>query len=358
MAYLFGKKRSREELLRHTGDLEQICGIREYAYTEGRAAGVKALEVNNGCLRFEILPSRCLDISFASHQGYPFAYMSKSKIRHPSYFTPGADSAFLDNFFGGVLTTCGFGNIGAAVEENGKRHGLHGELANIPADRYACSCDWEGDDYRLTVSGEIRHSRFYGEDLRLRRSYSTLAGASSFTLEDLVENCDFAPSPCLFLYHVNFGFPFFSAASRLLYPETLATEIRPGSSAAKAAAYQSFTAPRDSAPEYCLYHRFRPDDQGFVTVCLFNPELGAKGLGVYLRYDATVFPVFVQWTMERSREYVCGFAPATAKLENRDPAETEKTLLQPLAKQVFRSEIGVVEGERACETLLAGNKER
>ena len=38
MANLFGRKWTREELLSHVGDIQQIGGVRRYALAEGRQA--------------------------------------------------------------------------------------------------------------------------------------------------------------------------------------------------------------------------------------------------------------------------------------------------------------------------------
>lgn len=358
MAEMFGKKYSREELLRRTGNLSQIGGIREYVYSSGRADGVRAVEVNTGPMRFEIIPDRCLDVSFASYKGIPFGYISKSGVRHPSYYNRTDPRGFQDNFLAGVLTTCGMHNIGPASECAGRMHQLHGGLANMPAEKVCVDERWDGDDCVFSVSGEVRHSAFYNEDLVLRRKISSRLGSSSFLVEDEVENQDFASSPCILLYHAQFGFPILDAAAKLLSSPIAGTVVRPGAPENAIDRFAAFGDPVDGAEEACFYHSFRPDALGWAGAAVFNPGLGERGIGAYIRYDTASLPVFVQWKMLRSREYVCGLEPATAPLDDRNADELAANTLRPMEKRRFRLEIGVVEGEEECRKLLAGNPDR
>ncbi len=352
MADMFGKSYSRPELLRRTGSIEQIAGIREYTYDSGRAAGTKAISVDTGRLRFEVLPSRCLDVSAAGYRGVPFGYLSKSGIRHPAYFSKIDSTGFMDNFFGGPLTTCGLHNIGSPRELNGKKYELHGEMNNIPAEKVGVAENWNGDECEYVVTGEMRHSRFYAEDLVLKRKITAKMGGSSICIEDEIENQDFAPSMCLLLYHCQFGFPFLDAETKLFTSPAEKIEARPGVPPEKVRDCKRFSAPVDGEAEQCFYHYFKPDADGNAAACLFNPNLGEKGMGVFVKFDARTLPYFVEWKMLRSREYVCGLEPGTALLDDRDGEVLRASELQPLEKRAFKVEIGVVEGESECRRFV------
>lgn len=373
MPALFGKERTRAELLRRVGNIAQVAGIREYVHRSGWADGVRAVEVNTGDLRFEVLPGRCLDIATASFRGIPLGYYSKSGIRHPAFFAKNDPSGFLDNFLGGLLTTCGLHNIGPARRCAGRPHEMHGELANMPAEKIGVREEWRGDDLFFTVEGEVHHSSFYHGDLILRRRITSRLGGRSLRVEDEVENLDFAPAPCLVLYHAQFGFPLLGEASCLLTSpveeflpraDILGSDATGKADAAASArrdaaekASRRFGPPVDGAEEACFYRRLRPDADGWAAACLFNPELGENGLGVYVRYQVAALPLLVQWKMLRSREYVCGLEPATASLDERDEAVLAASLLQPLEKRRFGVEIGVVDGMGEWERLLAQGEE-
>lgn len=352
MAELYGKNYNRTDLLKRIGNLAQVAGIREYTYNSGRADGVKAVEVNTGLLKFEILPSRCLDISFASYCGVPFSYITKSGVRHPAYYSQVDPRGFLGNFFAGALTTCGMHNIGGPAELEGVRHEQHGEVHSMPAEKVSVSEVWNGDDCEFTISGEVHHSQFYAHDLILRRTIKTRLGANCYTIEDEVENLDFAPSPCFLLYHSQFGYPFLDADTKLFTSPAEKVAHRGGIPEGKRTPYDKFDAPTDGREEECYFHTFKPDAKGMATACLFNPKLGSKGMGVYVRFDTSTLPRFVEWKMLRSREYVCGLEPGTTPLDNRTDADIKAATIQPLQKRRHRLEYGVIEGEAECRKFV------
>ena len=54
---------NKSELLIYIGSVEQIGGIRDFSFNEGKAKGVRAIEINTGKLCFTVLTDRCLDIA-------------------------------------------------------------------------------------------------------------------------------------------------------------------------------------------------------------------------------------------------------------------------------------------------------
>lgn len=340
MPNLFNSDLDRPSLLRRVGNLSQVAGIREYTYNSGRAAGVKAVEVSTGPLRYEVLPDRCLDIANLYYKGVPAGYVSKSGIRHPSYYGETNPTGFHEMFLAGALTTCGLNNTGPATQ-NGP---MHGNISNMPAEKIGVEERWDGDDCEFVVRGVVHHSVFYHGDMILRRTITSRLGGSHFRIEDEVENLDFAPAPCLLLYHCQFGWPFLDESTRLLTSPGRQTEARKGVPEDAVKDCAVFGPPVDGQAEQCFYHTFTPDAEGFAAACLFNPELG---LGAYVRYKTDTLPLMVEWKMLRSREYVCGLEPATAKLDDRTPEEMSANTLAPLEKRRFVVELGVVESENA-----------
>jgi len=77
---------NKRELLRHIGSVEQIGGIRDVTYNDGRAKGVRAIEVSTGDLTFTVLPDRCMDIAQASFKGKAFSWISKTGVVAPQYY--------------------------------------------------------------------------------------------------------------------------------------------------------------------------------------------------------------------------------------------------------------------------------
>lgn len=353
MAKLFGNEYTKEELLKKTGNLSQVCGIEEVMFNSGRGKGVEAIEIDAGDLNFTVLKSRCLDIGHASYKGFPLAYMSKSGLRSPEYFVEDKGKGFLDSFYGGLFVTCGLNNIGVDCQVDGREYGVHGEISNIPAEMVSARTFWEEDQYHFQVMGQVRHSRFYAEDLVLSRKIETELGSNKLIITDVIENRDFAPVPLMLLYHINLGFPFLDSRSRLYTTKIRKSWPRTPSAQKGLANFTSFSEPVDGIEEECFYHTFDTED-GMVTACLFNPNLGEEGMGVYIKYDTKQLPEIIQWKMMRSREYVCGLNPATNYGEGRKQAleNKEVSFIKPLEKKEFSVEIGVTEGDTLIKTLF------
>jgi hypothetical protein len=299
------------------GSVSQVADARSMNFEDGKARGMRCIQVMTGSgLEFTILPDRCLDICWAQYQGYPISYISKSEVCGSEFFLENGDKGFLDNFFGGLLTTSGLSNVGAANEDEGVQYGLHGTISNTPASNVAIEKLWEGDEYRIKIRGTVRQSRFYGEDLVLRRTITTHMGSKTFTIEDEIENQGFKPQPLMILYHLNFGFPFVSEASKLFMNES---QVTPRTSIAAKGLhdYAVMTEPVHGYQEQCFYHDFCVDDTDQVKVGLFNPNLGANGLGIYLEYQKQDLPCFCQWKQMGEQEYVMGLIPSNAFAEGR-----------------------------------------
>jgi len=344
MAFIYGKEYSKEELLKKTGNITQVGGLKEYIFDSGKAKGVEAIDVDAGDLKFTVLSSRCLDIGQATYKGYPFGYIAKSGLRAPNYFVEYKRKGFLDSFYGGLLTTSGLNNIGVDCDISGRAYGVHGEIANMPAEMVSKKMFWEGDDLFFEISGRIRHSRFYAEDLEMDRTIRTKLGSNKIKIIDTIENKDFASVPLFLLYHINLGFPFLDADSQFYIQHRTKTWARTESAKKGIATFHSFTKPVDGIDEECFYHKIESPDN-MAKICLFNPTLHEKGLGVTLSYDIRQLPVFLQWKMMRSREYVCGFAPATTYAEGRKNAleKNEVAFINPLERKTFEIEIAVID---------------
>ena len=76
----------KKKLLKHVGGVEQIGGIRGVTFNDGKAKGVRAIEVSTGNLRFTILPDRCMDIAQASFKGQAISWISKTGITALQYY--------------------------------------------------------------------------------------------------------------------------------------------------------------------------------------------------------------------------------------------------------------------------------
>ena len=343
------------------GNMGQVARLKRYASSEGKAAGVEAVDLDTGGgFSCTILPGRGMDIAWTSYRGIPVSYMSKTGIVSPAYHDPRA-SQWLKSFFSGLLTTCGLGNAGPACEVEVPiigmtPFGLHGDISNTAADNICLSERWLADGrYQLKVSGRVEEGRFHGEHLEMRRTIHAFLGERKIAIEDTFSNTGSSAQPLMFFYHINLGYPILSKDSRFL---SKSKSIVPANKAAAAnlKTYDQFSEPLEVYDEQQFYHDLIPDESGYTTVALINDAIN---LGVYLRFMPSQLPKFAQWKVCRAGEYVFAFEPGNCHPVGR--AVQEKTegfeWLEPMQVKTVNYEIGMLDGESELamikEKLLA-----
>ena len=274
---------NRIELLKYVGSVEQIGGIRDYTFNDGKAKGVRAIEVNTGNLCFTILPDRCMDIAQASFKGQAISWLSKTGITAPQFYEKD-NKNWLRGFYGGLITTCGLHNIGGPVGE----HGLHGRIANTPAQKVSVFADWVGEEYIMRISGEMRESMVFGSNLVLKRTITAKLFSDKFTVEDTIVNEGFQTEKVALCYHCNFGYPLVQESAKIVNVPVKFAEI---------------TGPTHGKEEECIPVFYSED---IVTVGIENESMGA-----YLCYERSTLPDFLIWKMLGESEYVIGLEPRT-----------------------------------------------
>lgn len=341
MAQLFGKEFTRADLLKRVGDINQLGGVRIMRLEDGRGEGVRLIEARTGTgFRFNVLPSRGMDVSYAEYKGIPLSWRSCTGDVSPAFYEPEGDE-WHRLFYGGMVITCGLSNVGPPCVDQGEQLGRHGRISATPAESVYADGLWEGDEYHFTIQGRMKQATFWGENLTLTRRIHSRLGASSFRIEDEVENHGFDPAPLMFLYHVNIGFPLLSEESTIHIPSG---KTVPMDASVDAAEFGRFHTPMPDAPSQVFYHEAISDSDGIVTVALINERLQ---LGLYLRYNKDQLKNLVQWKMLGQGAYVLGIEPANCHVEGREAERARGTLefLPPGGKRQFHLELGVLASE-------------
>ena len=186
--------------------------------------------------------------------------------------------------------------------------GLHGRLSNIPARYLNYNVGWQDDDYLLEISGKMRQSRLFGENLTLQRRILTHLGSNKIQIEDVVTNEGFTPQPHMILYHFNIGFPLLSPDA-CLHIEVAETEPRGAEAAAGLADWMSFQPPMAGYHEQVFHHTPLADENGRAQIELKNPTLG---MGLRWRYQKETLPHLFQWKMMGHGAYVLGVEAANS----------------------------------------------
>lgn len=338
---------NKKELLRRFGSVSQVGGLKRYELTEGRAKGVEAVDVVTGSgLEFTVLPGRCMDLNWTRYRGVPISWQSKAELAGGAYLEQ-EGMEWLRSFYGGMLTTCGFSNVGAPCQEERRifglqNYGLHGRLSHIPAVQVCCKECWKGEEYVMTIEGQMRQSAVHGENLLLRRTITAKLGEKKLWIHDEIENEGHTAEALLLLYHMNFGSPLLSEKSRLLVnSETilgadLAAEQEMG-------LCRQFHEPVHLQNERCYFHELQVDAEGNTRIALINEELE---LGASLRFNRNQLPCLTEWKMLAEGEYVLGLEPGNVNPIGRIRAKEQKKLqyLEPGEIHMTDIELEILDG--------------
>ena len=128
MAQLFDKEFTRADLLERVGEINQLGGVRIMRLEEGRGEGVRLIEARTGTgFRFNILPSRGMDVSFAEYKGIPLSWRSCTGDVSPAFYEPEGDE-WHRLFYGGMVITCGLSNVGPSCVDQGEPLVIPGHL--------------------------------------------------------------------------------------------------------------------------------------------------------------------------------------------------------------------------------------
>lgn len=344
------------ELLARMGSIQQAAYARPIEYQEGRAHGLKAIEVKNGPLRFVAMADKALDVSEVEYKGVNLTFLAKPGLNGRNQFDTNGGEA-QRSIMGGMFFTCGFENIGAPVSTDG--HGqypagdfpMHGRVRTTPAEHVCSDARWEGDDYAIELSGEVREAELFGENLVLRRRIRTVYGGKTITVDDEVSNEAFRDEPMMLMYHCNFGWPLLDEGAQIVIP-SLNAEPRNDDALKDMDHFTEVGAPVDNLPESVLLHELAADEHGDTFAALVNRKLG---LGLMIEFNKADFPYFMQWKSMASGDYVLGLEPANSSVHGRAWHEERGDLHMIPAGATERKHLAftVLDGEDEIDAALA-----
>jgi hypothetical protein len=341
----------REQAEKKFGHTSQIGGLKPYTLTDGRAAGIRAVDVRTTRgLEFTVLLDRAMDISEARYKGMSLCWRSPSGDVAPSFYDA-RGLEWLWTFFGGLLTTCGLTQIGPPNVDGDEDLGLHGRVSTAPAERVCLREEWNGDHLSLEVAGTVREARLFGPALEMRRTIRAHSDGAGLELRDTIANVGARPSPLMLLYHINLGFPLLDDGTEVLLPTT-AVEPRDAEAEDGKEQYAQIHAPLRGYKEKVYFHTMQAGDDGRVTCAVINRRLNG-GLGIRLRYLLSELPSLTQWKMLGDREYVLGIEPGNCSVIGRSAAREAGALVElDVGQEVTAGfQIDVVEGQEAVDAL-------
>lgn len=345
----------KNELLKYYNDLSQVYGIKDYTYNDGKAKGMRALEVKNGKgLVMTVLPDRCLDIAELYYKGIKISFNSKTGLVSPQLYTENGVKGFLASFNGGFLTTCGLTYVGSPCEDNGENLGLHGSIANTPA-QHVCAeiLDCNNED-KIRISGEVKQTVVFGEHLRLKREILCETEKNTFFISNTVENRGYEKQPLMCLFHFNLGYPLLSEHSKLYLS---ANKAVPRDENAKIGlqAYDTFEKPVIGYDEQVFFHTC-DNEHKECSAILFNEELS---IAIVINYNSSQCPWLIEWKCMKAGDYALGLEPANCHVYGRKAAREDGTLkyINPGEVKQFNFSICVLDDKEQIEGFIKRTKD-
>jgi hypothetical protein len=259
----------------------------------GAASGSRAVDLRvwNG-IDVRLLPDRGLDVGAAWFRGIPLAWISPAGEQPPPRPEELVGNTWRGAWGGGLVTTCGLSNVGAASEG----HGQHGTYTA----RAAADLQVERTTSEVTATATV-----VDEPFTLSRRVVTSVGQGLVRIDDRVANDSDWTAAAPLLYHVNLGAPLWDEDA---YLETDAQEVVPrdDASAAGLPTWDEPPAPADGAPERVFEH------VGASWARLTNPRLGVE-----LTVRSSL-PRLWQWVDPASGTYALGIEPANCSVLGRE----------------------------------------
>lgn len=358
MPTLWGKQYTRDALMQRVGRLDQVAGVRLTERGDGMERGVRVLEFRTGSgFAFDVLVDRAMDIGRCEHRGRALGWESATGFIGPWYFEP-EELGWLRGFGGGLLTTCGMEHALFMAEDSAahfnyppkqrERFGLHGRVSYLPATLSGYGVRWDGDDCILWAEGEIAQAAVFGENFVLRRRVEAKVGEDRLTIHDEVTNAGWVPTPHMYLYHVNVGFPALDAGSELLIPASNPTPRGDHS----VEGYRTFHGPTEGYVEQVTEHDVHAEADGSVPVAVANR---AAGFGAYEVFNKQQLPRHFIWRMLGQGTYAVGIEPSTNRTSGRLPAREsgELIVLAPGESRRYDLELGALPDGGAIAAFAA-----
>lgn len=343
------------ELRRRTGDPAAVAGIRQVVLDNGVERGVRAIELRTaGGLEIELLIDRALDIGNARFRGVPFGWRSGNGYRHPGlHENNDEDGLSWLRALDGLLVTGGLDHtlFGGEVDASHYayppkkviKHGLHGRLTAIPARLLEAAEVWHGDSAVLRVRGEVIQATAFGEHLRLTRTIELDFDGRELRLHDVVDNLGFEPTPHMFLYHLNFGWPYVDEGTEFVAPITRHL-WESDSVAEQGVSYRTFPEPQRGFVEQVREHELVEGADGRHRVALI--AAGGEN-GVEVSWDASGMPHFFEWQNLRDGQYGVGLEPSTNHVGGESVAREDGSLtwLEHGESREYRTTIRILAGQ-------------
>lgn len=314
--------RAKPQVIAHkdvTPDCPHAWSIEWKRLHGGKQEGVDLLVIDNGTLRITLVPTRGMGIQEVRRGALRLGWDSPVKeIVHPKHvnLTARGGLGWLDGF-SEWLCRCGMENNGQpgtdkfinnVGDEATMELTLHGKVANLPAQEVEVAVEKQAP-YRITVRGIVHERMLFGPKLELATEISTVPGASSFLVKDVVTNRGAQPQEFQMLYHANYGRPILEEGATFEAP---VASITPYNTNAErdVKTWNRYLGPTTGYVEQVYLLEPLADARGQTVILLQNKKQDA---GTSIRYSLKELPYLTLWknTGADADGYVTGLEPGT-----------------------------------------------
>jgi hypothetical protein len=285
--------------------------VRKRTLRGGPRDGVDLIDVDNGALRFSVLPTRGMGLWRGSYRSIELGWQAPVVGPvHPKFVDQSARGGlgWLTGF-DEWLCRCGLAWMGPPGDDNGFPLTLHGRIANTPAHRVEVAVG-KKPPHPITVFGQVEEGGLFYPHFRLTTTYTTEPGSHRLTVHDVVENRSGQPAEMQLLYHCNNGPPLLEAGGRVRLP---VREVTPMTAWAAEGidTWDTCAGPVTGFAEQ-VYACVPAADERGRTLAVLHDAAGGRGLA--LRWDVRALPCLTVWknTAAVADGYVTGLEPATS----------------------------------------------
>lgn len=310
-------------------DLTPDCpipwSVHKYVLHGGKQEGVEVIEVDNGKLRFKVVPTRGMSVQQVVMGDLRLGWDSPVKgLVHPKYINLHTRQGlgWLEGF-NEWMVRCGLEFFGAPgtdefIDNTGKRAKmdltLHGKIGNTPASQVEVIIERQ-PPYDIRIRGRVDEACLHGPKLELWTQIQTAPGSNTFQISDKLTNRSAIEQEFGILYHANYGRPLMEAGAKFIAPVRQVTPINKHS-ASGVSTYDIYRAPTPGFAEHVFCLRLWADKSGRTKVMLRN---AAADRAVAMTFSIKQLPFFTVWKNPVAYEdgYVTGLEPGTGFSRNR-----------------------------------------
>jgi len=336
--------------------------VTSYTLRGGLQEGVEVVEIDNGNLRFAVLPTRGMSIWKGQCGDIALGWDSPVKDPvNPGYINlqERGGLGWLKGFNEWIVR-CGLNSMGApctdtVLDYSGNAFdvslSLHGKIANIPARAVSI----EITENSISIKGEVHETMMFGPALKLNTEIRTDFNSGALTLIDTVTNIGDNPAEHELLYHINYGQPLLEKGSRMVAPFK---QVAPRDLGVTEGAlpHDLYGAPEVGFVEKVYLYELTGKRGSRETLAMLRNAAGDKAS--LLRYSLKDFPCFTLWknTAGLADGYVTGLEPST-NYPNSRKFEREKGRVLTLSGGESRTTTLVLETLDSKQSIKAAEAE-